>query len=45
MNLIWGGLITLFAIAGMLLLENWGDIQRWRDRKWEEKCNRRKFII
>ena len=45
MELLIGGMITVLALAGMLVLENWADIKRSRDRKWEEKINRRKIIV
>jgi hypothetical protein len=38
-------LITITAIILMVVLESWGDIQKWRQKRWEEKCKRRKIIV
>jgi hypothetical protein len=45
MSLIIIGLVTILAIILMLVVESWDDIQKWRDKRWEEKCKRRKIII
>jgi hypothetical protein len=45
MSLIIVGLVTILAIILMVVIESWDDIQQWRDKKWEEKCKRRKIII
>jgi hypothetical protein len=42
--------LTLIGIVGLIVLElivleSWGDIKKWRAKRWEEKCKRRKIII
>jgi len=43
---LWlAGIVTIFFCALMIVLEHWGDIQKWRDKRLQEKINRRKIII